>query len=69
MFEIIAMAVMKTLINKFATAAYDILRARMLRDGIELKAKIADGHITEGNNQLSAGNLQGWLDELNKENS
>jgi len=61
--------VLKVLIEQASSMTIKIFKDLMLKKGIKIRAEKAVGHIQEGDSNLSNGNLQGWLDELNNENS
>lgn len=69
MLEIVVSAVIKVLINKFQKLAISIFKSQMLKKGIRIKAEKAKEHIENGNQHLDNNNLEGWLNELNEENS
>ena len=59
--------ILNVLLDKFFELGMSIFKDLALKRGINLKAKKSLEAIKLGDSYLHQGNLQGWLDQLNKE--
>lgn len=67
MLEYLISIFLKVIIEKFTALSLKTIKEQMLKRGINIKAEKNLEVIASGNNVLTEGNVQGWLDELNNE--
>lgn len=58
---------LEVIINKFTKISMTVYKNVMLKKGIRIKAEKNIGHIEDGDEALSNGDLDGWLEELDNE--
>ena len=59
--------VLEVLIDKFFDLSIDLFKKAALKRKIQIIAKENLEHIASGDNALSQGNINNWLQELNNE--
>ena len=59
--------VLQVIFDKFWNLSVEAFKESALKKGIKIRAEKNVAHIEDGNAALSNGNLNGWLDSLNKE--
>lgn len=67
MLEYIISLFLKIIIEKFTAFSLKTIKEQMLKRGINIKAEKNLEVIASGDNALTDGDVQGWLNELNNE--